>query len=69
MVNWESPVTIANELCALISSVPFVCLFLFTLIFCPLAASLVKFIHVIDGVYLCVSSFISDGITPTPQCL
>lgn len=36
MVNWESPVTIANELCALISSVPLVCVFLFTLIFCHL---------------------------------
>jgi hypothetical protein len=66
MVNWESPVTIANELCSLI---PSFFLFLFPLNSLSPAASLVKFIHVIDGIYLCVSSFISGDCTPTPQCL
>ncbi len=49
MVNWQSPVTIANELSALNPSIPFPC-------FNSLlpAGALVKFLHVIDGIYLCV---------------
>ena len=68
MVNWESPVTIANELSPFIPSVPHSPFFFLSLSdSLQLAGSLVKFIHVVDGIYLCVSSFISGVIAPAAQ--
>lgn len=66
MVNWQNPVTITHELSAL-APIPFR-LYILLFLIIP-AGALVKFLHVVDGIYLCVCFHLgptAKGLTIIP---